>query len=68
MDPNLLLASFFFGMIGLGMFMYGKKAGRMMPLCAGLALMIIPYFVTNLAALITVECAVTAASWFARER
>ena len=41
MDPNLLLASFFFGMIGLGMFMYGKKAGRMTPLCMGLALMVV---------------------------
>ena len=32
MDGNLLMASLFFGAIGMGMLMYGKKAGRMVPL------------------------------------
>ena len=32
MDMNLVMISLVFGMIGMGMFMYGKKAGRMVPL------------------------------------
>ena len=43
MDGNVLMASMLFGSIGLGMLMYGKKAGRPVPLIAGLALLTIPY-------------------------
>ena len=34
--------------IGLGMFMYGKKAVRLVPLVAGILLMILPYFISSL--------------------
>ena len=34
MDGNLLMASMLFGGIGLGMLIYGKKAGRLVPLIA----------------------------------
>jgi hypothetical protein len=34
--------------IGLGMFLYGKKAVRIIPLLAGIALMIVPYFFGSL--------------------
>jgi len=52
MDENALIVSVLFGLIGTGMFMYGKKAGRMIPLGAGLGLMVIPYFIPNVIALI----------------
>jgi hypothetical protein len=48
MDVNYLLLSMIYSTVGLGMFIYGKKAVRMVPLIAGLALMIIPFFLTNL--------------------
>ncbi len=54
MDMSLLIVSFIFGTIGFGMFLYGKKAGRLIPLGAGMALMTIPYFIPNLIALIIV--------------
>lgn len=47
MDSTNLMLSFLFGIIGMGMFMYGKKASRMVPLGVGAALMGIPYFITN---------------------
>ena len=33
--------------IGGGLFMYGKKASRMIPLIAGLAMCLYPFVVTN---------------------
>ena len=47
MDMNSLMVSLLFGAIGMGMFMYGKKAGRMVALGAGVGLMIVPYFIPN---------------------
>ena len=54
MDFNVLMLSFVFGMIGLGMFQYGRKAGRMAPLVAGIGLMVLPYFIPNLIAMVVV--------------
>lgn len=67
MDFNSLMASFAFGMVGMGMFMYGKKSGRLVPLGAGIALMVVPYFIPNLIALVAVCVALMAAPWVVRE-
>ena len=48
MDAGWLLASMFYSTVGLGMFMYGKKAVRFVPLIAGIALMVVPYFIDSL--------------------
>ena len=66
MDTNLLLVSFLFGIVGMGMFGYGKKAGRMVPLLAGVALMAVPYFIPNLILLLVVCTIITALPWFLR--
>ena len=66
MDLNSLLLSLLFGSIGTGMLMYGKKAGRLVPLGAGLALMVLPYCIPNVIALLVVCCAVTSVPWFLR--
>ncbi|HZN68392.1 MAG TPA: hypothetical protein VFB66_24110 [Tepidisphaeraceae bacterium] len=66
-DMGGLVVSFIFGSIGLGMFIYGRKMGRFVPLAAGLLLMVVPYFIPNW----IVNCAVcsllTAAPYFIRE-
>ena len=67
MDTNLLLASLFFGCVGMGMFAYGKKASRMVPLGVGIALMVVPYFISNLVLLIIVCCAMMGLPWVIRE-
>ena len=66
MDTNAFLASCFFGMIGMGMFMYGKRR-RMVPLGVGIALMIVPYFFSNILAMSTACSALIAGAWFVRE-
>ena len=67
MDPGYLMASLVFGMIGMGMFMYGKKASRVVPLATGVGLMIVPYFITHLIVMIVVCGALTAAPWLFRD-
>jgi hypothetical protein len=56
MDMNSLLLSLVFGTVGLGFLLYGKNAGRLSPVAAGLGLMVFPYFVPNLL-LLSVLCA-----------
>jgi hypothetical protein len=67
MDTNAFLASFLFGSVGLGMFMYGKRAGRMIPLGVGLALMVVPYFFSNVLVMSAVCSALIGGAWFVRE-
>jgi hypothetical protein len=67
MDMNLIMLSLLFGSIGMAMFMYGKKAGRMVPLGAGAALMVVPYFITNLIILSFVCVGLMAAPWLWKE-
>ena len=66
MDFNSLMASFVFGTIGMGMFMYGKKLGRPLPLAAGAGLMVVPYFISHLVIMIIVCGAITAVPWLFR--
>ena len=67
MDDYALILSLFFGMVGMGMFMYGRKAGRFVPLVAGGLLMVVPYFLPNWIAQAVVCTALTAAPWVVRE-
>jgi hypothetical protein len=67
MDSTALLLSFLFGMIGMGMFAYGRKAQRLVPLAAGVALMALPYFIPNLIAMLLVCCALTAVPFVVHE-
>jgi hypothetical protein len=66
MDTNLLMASLLFGGIGAGMLMYGKKAGRPVPLFAGVALCAVPYFIPNFIALMIVCSLITVLPWVLR--
>jgi len=66
MDSGALVASLLFGLVGMGLFLYGKKAGRVVPLAAGVALMAVPYFIPNLVVLVIVCCAITTVPWLLR--
>ena len=43
-----------FGSVGLGYVVYGKKQNAIVPLVCGVALMVFPYFVTNVILMIVV--------------
>jgi hypothetical protein len=67
MDMTNLMISLLFGSLGMGFFMYGKSMGRLVPIGAGMALMIVPYFIANVIALLVVCLALAAVPFFLRE-
>ena len=64
MDVGLLLWGLLFSSIGLGFFLYGKKQRCVVPLVCGLALMIYPYFIPNVAALVAIGVVLAAIPYF----
>ena len=66
MDTSSLLWGLIFGAIGFGFFVYGKKQQAVVPLVCGLALMIFPYFVSNVVVLVVVGVALMAIPYFVR--
>ena len=63
LDSALLIWGFLFSTIGLGFFMYGKKVKELVPLGAGVALMIYPYFMPNTIVLVIVGLVLLALPW-----
>lgn len=66
MNPSALLWGLLFSSIGLGFFLYGKKQRAVVPLICGLALMIYPYFISNIAMLIVIGVVLAAIPYFFR--
>ena len=48
LDTATLLWGVLFGSIGVGYFMYGRKQRRTVPFLAGIGLVVLPYFITNI--------------------
>jgi hypothetical protein len=63
-DVGVLLWGLLFSSIGLGYFLYGKKQRAAVPLVCGLVLMIYPYFVANVVALVAIGVVLTAVPYF----
>ncbi len=63
LDANAILASFAIGGAGFVAFAYGKKQGRLPHMVAGLALMVFPYFVSNLLLMGGIAGALLALLW-----
>jgi hypothetical protein len=61
-----LLWGLFFGSIGLGFFIYGRKQRAVVPLLCGLALMVFPYFVSNVMLLVGIGVLLVAIPYFLR--
>ena len=61
-----LLWGVLFGSVGLGYFIYGKKQEMIVPLLCGLALMVYPYFMTNLILIVVVGFILVATPYFVR--
>lgn len=46
-NPAALISSILIGVIGMGLFIYGKKQQSLPPLFAGVVLCVFPYFVAS---------------------
>ena len=66
MTAGVLLWGLLFSSIGLGFFLYGKKQRAVVPLVCGIALMIYPYFIPNVIALVVIGLVLTAVPYFLR--
>ncbi len=60
MDATVLMLGLFFGLVGMGMFMYGRSEHKYIHVGSGLALMVIPYFIPH-AIVLGVVCLVIGA-------
>jgi len=61
-----LLWGLLFGSIGLAFFIYGRKQKAVVPLVCGLALMVFPYFVSNMLLLVGIGAILIAIPYFLR--
>jgi membrane protein DedA with SNARE-associated domain len=66
MNTSQLLWGLLFSSIGLGFFLYGKKQRAVVPLVCGLAMMIYPYFIANVVALVAIGVVLAAIPYFLR--
>jgi hypothetical protein len=65
-STSLLVLGVIFGSVGLGYFLYGKKQRAVVPLVSGLALMVVPYFISNTVGLVVVGVVISAIPYFIR--
>ena len=65
LDGMSLIVSFIIGGIGFVLFMYGKGQRRIPHSVGGIALMIFPYFVSNLLAMSLIAVALIGLTWLA---
>jgi hypothetical protein len=66
MDTSSLLWGLLFGSIGLGFLVYGRKQKKVVPLVCGVALMILPYFVSNTILLVALGVVLISIPYFVR--
>ena len=62
----VLLWGLLFGSIGFGFFLYGKRQKTIVPLIAGIALCVVPYFIADVYVLVTVGVVLMAIPFFVR--
>jgi hypothetical protein len=63
LTPGSVLASLLVGGVGTGLFIYGKKQGRLPQLFAGIALMTYPIFVPSAVLVLVIAGCVVGALW-----
>lgn len=65
-DVSSLMLSVFFGALGAGYALYGRKQRALVPLASGVALMVFPYLVTGGLMTLLVGAAIAALPYFWR--
>lgn len=63
LSPGALLAGMLISTIGMGLFVYGKRAERLPQILAGLTLMVFPVFVHGAVAMLAVGGLIVGALW-----
>jgi len=63
-NPTLLMWSILFGAVGMGYFMYGRRQRSPVPFLVGIALMVYPYFISNVYVVVLIGIALIATPYF----
>jgi hypothetical protein len=66
MTTSAIVWGLLFGSIGVGFFIYGRKQRAPVPLICGIALMVFPYFVSNIFALVAIGIVLVCVPYFIR--
>ncbi len=62
----LLLWGIFFGSVGIGFFIYGRRQRAPVPLVTGIALFLLPYFISNVYLLVALGATLAVLPYFVR--
>jgi hypothetical protein len=62
-DPASLFVSFLVSGVGFVLFSFGRKMERVPQLVAGVVLMVFPYFISSIGAMLAVTMGVLVALW-----
>jgi hypothetical protein len=65
-DVSALMLSVFFGALGAGYALYGRKQRALVPLICGVALMVFPYLVTGGLMTLVIGAVIAAVPYFWR--
>ncbi len=63
---SLLIWGMLFGAVGVGFFVYGRKQRAIIPLIAGIALLFLPYFLSNVYLLVLIGGVFVVLPYFVR--
>jgi len=66
-SPAVLFAGLIFGLIGIAGFTYGRRNALWKPMGIGLALIVFPYFITQVLPLYAIGIALCGALYFWRD-
>ena len=66
MTVSAIVWGLLFGSIGVGFFIYGRKQRAPVPLICGVALIIFPYFVSNIIVLVAIGIVLVCIPYFVR--
>lgn len=64
MTPSLLYLGMFFGCLGMGYCVYGRRQRALIPFLCGLLLIVVPYFISNSFVLVAAGVALAALPFF----
>jgi len=65
-DVTTLIWAMFFGAVGLGFLTYGRRQKVIVPLAVGIALILFPYFISNVYWLVATGVLLMAIPYFIR--
>jgi len=65
-NTAVLIWGLIFGSLGAGFAIYGKRQKAIVPLCVGIALCVVPYFIADVYVLAAVGCVLAAIPYFVR--